>query len=60
MGGIFSATCWFYGRDIYEKLGEGKDKRPLGLIGTYVGGTPDEHWSSPDALKECTVRVDSC
>jgi hypothetical protein len=24
-----------------------------GLIGTYWGGTADELWSSPDALKEC-------
>ena len=27
--------------------------RPIGLIGSYVGGTPDEAWSSPDALKKC-------
>lgn len=48
--GGFSAVCWFYGRDIYEKL---TPKRPIGLIDTNVGGTPVEHWSSPDALKLC-------
>ena len=39
MGGRFSATCWFYGRDIYDKL---EPKRPIGLMGAYVGGTPDQ------------------
>jgi len=50
MGGKFSATCWFYGRDIYTKL---TPPRPIGLIGAYVGGTPDQHWSSPDAIDQC-------
>ena len=27
--------------------------RPIGLIETNVGGTPDQHWSSPDALHKC-------
>jgi len=26
---------------------------PIGLIESDVGGTPDEHWSSPDALRAC-------
>lgn len=50
MGGRFSSTCWFYGRDIYSAL---SPKVPFGLIEADVGGTPDEHWSSPDALKAC-------
>ena len=50
MGGRFSSTCWFYGRDVYSVL---SPKVPFGLIETDVGGTPDEHWSSPDALKAC-------
>ena len=49
-GGSFSATCWFFGRSVYTHL---KPKRPLGLIQTNVGGTPDQHWSSPDALSKC-------
>lgn len=48
--GGFSAVCWFFGRDLYKKL---TPQRPIGLIETDVGGTPDEHWSSPDALKLC-------
>jgi sialate O-acetylesterase len=50
MGGRFSAMCWFFGRDVYAKL---SPKVPVGLIETNVGGTPDQHWSSPDALQQC-------
>lgn len=46
----FSNICWFYGRNIQKQL-----DIPIGLIGTYVGGTQDEAWSSQDALKKCGV-----
>jgi hypothetical protein len=49
-GGGFSAACWFFGRDVYDKL---ETKRPIGLMATHVGGTPDQHWSSPDAIDKC-------
>lgn len=51
MGGIFSATCWFFGRDVYDKL---SPKVPFGLIEINVCGTPDQHWASPDAIAQCT------
>eukprot|EP00035_Acanthoeca_spectabilis_P040094 m.67335 g.67335 ORF g.67335 m.67335 type:complete len:551 (-) comp9859_c0_seq1:1737-3389(-) len=51
MGGKFSAMCWFFGRDLYSKL---SPQVPVGLIETNVGGTPDQHWSSQDALDRCT------
>ena len=41
---------WFFGRDLYKSL---TPPRPLGLIETNVGGTPDQHWSSPEALTKC-------
>ena len=50
MGGSFSATCWFYGRDIYNAM---PTKVPVGLISTFVGGTPVEHWTSPEGLTTC-------
>jgi sialate O-acetylesterase len=50
MGGKFSAMCWFFGRDVFKAL---KSPRPIGLIETNVGGTPDQHWSSPDAIDAC-------
>ena len=50
MGGSFSATCWFYGRDIYNAM---PTKVPVGLISTFVGGTPVEHWTSPEGLATC-------
>lgn len=50
MGGTFSATCWFYGRDIYNAMSQ---KVPVGLISTFVGGTPIQHWTSPEGLATC-------
>lgn len=53
MGGSFSAMCWYFGRDLYTELAKNGSTRPIGLIETNVGGTPDQHWSSPDALAKC-------
>ena len=46
----FSAVCWFYGKNIYDKY-----KVPLGLLSSnWVGtGMPIEAWSSPEALEKC-------
>ena len=52
-GGGFSAMCWYFGRDLYTALAKGGDETPVGLVETNVGGTPDQHWSSPDALSAC-------
>lgn len=54
--GYFSAVCWFFGRDIYDALG---GRVPLGLISSNWGGTPIQHWSSPDALSKCGAGKDS-
>ena len=40
--GYFSATCWLTARNIAEMLGPSV---PLGLVGSYVGGTPVESWT---------------
>jgi sialate O-acetylesterase len=44
--GKFTATGFFFGRELYKKLGV-----PIGLINASVGGTPVESWMSEDALK---------
>lgn len=44
--GSFSATLYFFGRDLYQKLGV-----PVGLINSSVGGTPIESWTSMEAMK---------
>ena len=41
---FFSATCWYTARDLAKELGPGV---PLGLVGSYVGGTPIEAWTPP-------------
>ena len=44
--GSFSATLFFFGREIHRELGA-----PVGLINSSVGGTPIEAWIHADAQK---------
>lgn len=44
--GSFSATAYFFGREIHKALGV-----PVGLINSSVGGTPIESWIAPEAQK---------
>ncbi|MDD5261983.1 MAG: sialate O-acetylesterase, partial [Methylacidiphilales bacterium] len=43
----FSAVGYFFGQDIY-----GAFHQPIGLIGTYWGGTPAQAWTSLDGLRK--------
>jgi sialate O-acetylesterase len=43
----FSATAYFFGREVHRKLGV-----PVGLINSSVGGTPVEAWTSLAAQKD--------
>lgn len=45
--GRFSATAYFFGRELHRKLGA-----PVGLINSSVGGTPIEAWTSLERQKE--------
>ncbi|MEQ1861029.1 MAG: sialate O-acetylesterase [Chthoniobacteraceae bacterium] len=42
--GRFSATLFFFGREIHRAVGV-----PVGLINSSVGGTPIESWIAPEA-----------
>lgn len=42
--GRYSATLYFFGRELHKELGV-----PVGLINSSVGGTPIESWISPEA-----------
>ena len=44
--GSFSATAYFFGRDLHQKLGV-----PVGLINSSWGGTPVEAWFSAEAMQ---------
>ncbi|MEI8043838.1 MAG: sialate O-acetylesterase [Verrucomicrobiota bacterium] len=44
--GGFSATLFFFGREIHRALGV-----PVGLINSSVGGTPIERWIAPEAQR---------
>lgn len=44
--GEFSATAYFFGRELFNKLNV-----PIGLIQSSWGGTPAESWTSPEYLK---------
>ncbi|EDO41559.1 predicted protein, partial [Nematostella vectensis] len=47
----FSAVCWFYGKNLFDRL-----QYPIGLISTTWGGTAIEEWSSPDSLAKCGIQ----
>ncbi|KAK2169934.1 hypothetical protein NP493_1171g00022 [Ridgeia piscesae] len=49
---FFSAVCWLYGKYLHETLGY-----PIGLVESCWGGTMVEAWSSPDALKQCGLKM---
>lgn len=45
--GNFTATGYFFGREIHKSLGV-----PVGLINSSVGGTAIEAWTSDDVMKD--------
>jgi len=45
--GAFSAVGYFFGNELRQNL-----KRPIGLIGTYWGGTPAQAWTSLSGLEK--------
>jgi sialate O-acetylesterase len=45
--GKFSGVGYFFGRELRTKL-----QRPIGLIGSYYGGTPAQAWVSESGLKQ--------
>jgi sialate O-acetylesterase len=52
--GEYSAVCFLYARNIYDKL-----KIPIGLVKAEVGGTEIEPWSPSEALEHCGVNGQS-
>ena len=44
----FSATCWFYGRQLHQSLGV-----PIGLVSSAYGSTMIRAWSPPEVLAQC-------
>lgn len=43
----FSAVCYFFGKELYEKY-----QVPIGLINAALGGSPAESWISEQGLKK--------
>ncbi len=46
----FTAVGYFFGREIQKTTGQ-----PVGLIGTYWGGTPAQAWTSEEKLQSDPV-----
>jgi len=51
--GSFSATLFFFGREVHRALGV-----PVGLINSSVGGTPIEAWIDADAQRRSPELAD--
>jgi len=49
---VFTATPWFFAKNMYEKY-----RVPIGLINNAWGGTPIESWMSRDALSEFPQKI---
>jgi sialate O-acetylesterase len=47
--GVYSATCYFFGRELYKSF---NGTVPIGLLTSCWGGQPVEVFSSPDALAD--------
>lgn len=48
---VFSATCYFFGRDLYKQL---KGEVPIGLVASTWSNVPIQVFSSADALGDAT------
>lgn len=46
----FSAVAYYFGKDLHTHL-----KIPIGLIGSYVGGSAADRWMSPKALRTLNI-----
>eukprot|EP00301_Raphidiophrys_heterophryoidea_P026486 c915_g1_i1.p1 GENE.c915_g1_i1~~c915_g1_i1.p1 ORF type:complete len:574 (+),score=149.16 c915_g1_i1:43-1722(+) len=49
----FSAVCWFFGKELFDKL-----RVPIGLVESTWGGTAIESWSSQQSLRSCGAAQD--
>jgi sialate O-acetylesterase len=49
----FSATAYFFAKDLYDRYGV-----PVGIINTGVGGSPAEAWVSKEGLKDYPHYLD--
>jgi sialate O-acetylesterase len=47
----FSAVCWLYAKNIYDRR-----QVPMGLIESAWGGTNIEVWSSAECLRQCHLN----
>ena len=48
----FSATAWFFAKELYKKY-----DIPIGLVNTAWGGTPVESWMSEEALADFPKKI---
>jgi len=48
----FSATCWYFGKNIHTSTNV-----PIGLVTSSWGGTIVQAWSSPNAMSQCNATA---
>jgi len=55
----FSATCYYFARELYKAVNMNGDSVPVGAIDTCWGGTYVEAWTTPAGLAECPAAEDT-
>jgi len=49
----FSATCYYFARELYKAVNQNGNSVPIGAIDTCWGGTYVEAWTTPQGLATC-------
>lgn len=52
--GKFSATCWYYGRNVFDALKQRGKETPIGLLHASWGGSSVEDWMDYETLRPPT------
>ena len=65
----FSAMCWYFGKNLADKMAEEEEKAertlgaepvPIGLVHSSIGGTTIQQWMPPTTVGNSTCTDNNC